>query len=655
MIWFNVLAAIAFMGCLYKGLPPNGQHGLIILVKWVAFLSGIVFIVLSLWSYIFYTLKGLPLAPLRPWSVLPLLQYSGSFDTLTNLYLWLFPLTCTGVLTMALLTPLFKPAWHSIYGEAHWASRHEIKKMGFLNDRGDVVIGKLGNQLLRYTLTNHLLVFAPSRSGKGVALVIPNALSWVGSLLALDNKYEVFKYTSGYREALGNKVYRFSPANKDFQTHCINPLDYVDKTNPSKRINDLQLILDILIAHSGDENKMWVEEARSLALGLLLWLMQSDRLFALSELSAIVKGGNLSEFATQIIEDNTIADNLITIDPAAYLAIQNFLQKAPKEQSGVRTTIASMLRLWEDPLICAATNHSDVDFRDMRKTPITLYLSFGTNQISLLSPLINLIIQLFLNIMLAELPSTDEPHKALCLLDEFTRFGRMDKLKDGFGDLAGYGVHLIPIIQNLGQFYSVYGSRDNSDIFFQNTDVKIGFRQNSPTDKEFLSKELGTQTIRIKNRSYATNREGSNYSESLIERPLQTPAQIARFPKKKQMIMTGEGVIRCNKIIYYKDKAFKNKLLAAIVIPTVIPQFPVIDVKKEEVNDETPLIEPPKKKRFPVKAAGEPIEKSLSSLMTTFQQDDSNPNLLRVDRQTGEILNELANAFDTYEQEGKDQ
>ena len=507
------------------------------------------------------------------------------------------------------------------------------------------MVGDYKGTLLRYQLTNHLLVFAPSRSGKGVSIVIPNALNWQGSLLATDNKYEIFDYTSGFRQQSGNEVYRFSPANKDFKTHRINPLDYIDRTNPSKRIADIHLILDVLITSSGDENKMWAEEARSIALGLLQWLMQSDRPFTLGELASIIKGGvSLDEFLTRVIEEHTIADNLITLDHAAFLAIQSFLQKASKEQSGVRSTLTSMLRLWEDPLINAATSASDVDFRDMRKRPITLYLSFGTGQISRLAPLINLIIQLFLNVMLNNLPGQDEPCKVLCLLDEINRFGRMDKLKDGFGDLAGYGVHLMPIIQNVGQFYSTYGGRDNSDIFFQNTDLKIGFRQNADTDKQFLSRELGNKTVRIKNRSYGTNREGSNYSESLIERPLLSPVEVGRFSVKKQMIITGDGVIQCKKIIYYKDKRFKHKLLQAIDVPTVVPQFPIIEVKKTRpVEDVVPA---PSGPQASARMIGQAIAETLAPLVSSNAQART---YAAVDHHTSDVLSALANS---YEEEG---
>lgn len=644
MMWINSVAGLLLAICFYKILSPGWQKKARHAAKWtfLVSLSGAVF--LTLWCAIFYSLIKLSPLSATPWGLFFFLIKTREFDLLTNLYLWGFPGICCGFLVATMLAPFFEPSWRNLYGNAHWATKNEIKKMGFLGENGNVIVGEFAGNLLRYTLTNHLLVFAPSRSGKGVSVVIPNALNWQGSLLALDNKYEIFDYTSGYRAKTRNKVYRFSPASPNCQTHRINPLDYIDKKNPCKRITDLHLILDILVASSGDENKMWAEEARSLALGLLLWLMQSDRLFALSELSSIVKSGNLEDFLTEVINEHTIADNLITLDHAAFLAIQNFLQKAPKEQSGVRSTLTSMLRLWEDPLVCAATNHSDVDFRDMRKTPITLYLSFGTDQISHLAPLINLIVQLFLNVMLSHLPGQDEPYKVLCLLDEINRFGRMDKLKDGFGDLAGYGIHLMPIIQNLGQFYSIYGGRDSTDIFFQNTDLKIGFRQNAPTDKEFLSKELGNRTVRIKNRSYATTREGSNYSESLIERPLLTPAEVGNFSSKRQMIITGEGVIKAKKIVYYKDKRFKNNLLPAVVIPTITPQFPVILVKKEQPsNDEAPI-------STSALRMDSARAESLVPLVKAIGQEHRHKNQEEVDTKSHEFINELALAFEKDEE-----
>lgn len=583
MLYFDALVLLVAFGMTCYGLSSTARKKLRQMICQVIGVLIFANMALMFWCLLFFHLMSFPLTAARPWALWEFIINSASLTLTANAALWGMPCVLTGFGLVTRISPLLEPTWRHLYGNARFATSAEIKKMGLLGGQGNLLVGDFHGKLLQYQMTNHVLVFAPSRSGKGVSLVIPNALHWPESLLALDNKYEIFQYTSGYRAHCGHRVYRFSPADKSFATHCINPLDYINKHHPSKRITDLHLILDVLIQGSGNDNKMWEEEARSIALGLLLWLMQSDRPFTLGELASIIKGGaELETLLTEIIDEHTLADNLITLDHAAILAIQSFLQKAPKEQSGVRSTLTAMLRLWEDPLICAATSRSDFDFREMRKTPITLYLSFGTAQISRLAPLINIIVQLFLNLMLDSLPSASEPCKVLCLLDEINRFGRMDKLKDGFGDLAGYGVHLMPVIQNVGQFFSTYGGRDNTDIFFQNTDLKVGFRQNAATDKEFLSRELGNKTVRIKNRSYGSNREGSQYSENLIERPLMSPQDIGRLSMKKQLIISGDGLIQCRKIIYYKDKRFKPKLLPPVFIAAITPVYPIISIRKNE-------------------------------------------------------------------------
>lgn len=652
-IALNTVTLLISSSLLFYGLSLEAKYRAINLLGRIALIILCVLAFFILNGLFFYYANALPFTSFNPYSFASLYFNIGGLSLYQQTTLLLPVITIALSVPIIIVAPLFKSANHKIYGDAHFASTREIKKMGFLNGKGNIVVGSYKGRLLRYDLTNHMMVFAPSRSGKGVSLVIPNALEWQGSMLCTDNKYEIFEYTSGYRKAKGSEVYRFSPASKEFKSHRINPLDYIDRDNPSKRVSDIQLILDILITGAEGEHKMWAEEARSLSTGLLLWLMRSNRPFTLSELSAICKGQDLEEFLTLVLEDSIIADNLISIDHAAYIAIQNFLQKSTKEQSGVRSTLASMLRPWEDPFICAATSQSDFDFRDMRKRPITVYLSFGTGQISRLAPVINIIVQLFLNVMLDSIPGNDEPHKVLCLLDEINRFGRMDKFKDGFGDLAGYGVHLMPIIQNVGQFYSTYGNRDNSDIFFQNTDLKICFRQNAATDKEFVSNELGKKTIRLKTRSYASNRAGQNYNESFIERPLLTSQEVGRYSEKKQILITGNGVVQCNKIIYYKDLRFKHKILPPIEVPYHNPEFPIIDVKKanslgeEDAETINRLKEEQQKTKVQAQAVGHAISESIKPLIekatSSFKQ---NKEEVFVDKNTGEILDSLTSYFD---------
>lgn len=565
MIWAQAFVLAAAILAFLRSLNLiNARH-----VTSLILIVAMAVMALELWCMGFYALMGISAFEARPWELWDVVSHTMVLPPKAIAALWLPPLALLGLWIFTKIAPWFTSSLDRLYGNAHFATLPEVRKMGLLNDQG-IYVGKYHGRYLRYPLSNHVLLFAPSRSGKGVSIVIPNALTWTGSLLATDNKYEIFDFTSGYRAQSGHRIYRFSPAEPHGRTHRINPLDYIDMHNRATRVSELHSFLDILIRSGGEENQMWAEEARSLALALLLWLFDTKQEFSLANLAFTVKSKPLGGFLGELVASFKPGD----FDVIALASMNSFVGKAEKEQSGVKSQLTAMLRLWEDPLVCAATACSDVDFRDMRKTPITLYLSFGTDQIARLAPLINLIVQQFLNVMLKSIPGKGEQVKVLCLLDEINRFGRMDKLKDGFGDLAGYGVHLLPVIQNLGQFHATYGGRDNTDIFLQNTDLKIAFRQNAETDKQFVSKELGTRTVKIKSRSYQTRREGASYNESRIERPLLSPDEIAKFDKNLQLLITGDGVVRCKKIVYYTDPMFKSKILPAITVSKIEPWYP---------------------------------------------------------------------------------
>lgn len=267
-----------------------------------------------------------------------------------------------------------------------------------------------------------------------------------------------------------------------------------------------------------------------------------------------------------------------------------FIQKAPKEQSGVKSTLTARLNLWDDPLIHAATSRSDFDVREMRKKRMTVYLGIPTNHIERLAPLMNLFIQLFVNSMTEELPKKDEPHKVLIMLDEFCALGRMDTIKAGFGFLAGYNIHLMAIIQNIGQFYCLYGNRDSCDVFFQNTDYKIAYRQNTQTDREFVSEQLGMRTVKNRSKSYQgplLNGRIPSTNESVIGRPLLSPDQVRTFPKEEAIaIINGEPPVKYKRIIYYEDARFKNRVLPPVQIAAITPYYPELHAKKIEVTTE---------------------------------------------------------------------
>lgn len=508
-----------------------------------------------------------------PWDSLLAITHLASHTPYENLLLWV----SIGIPVSFIVWMRFEKLQHvtiaSLYGDAHWATWVEIKQMGLMDNKEGLVIGKKFGRLLRADLISHALVYAPSRSGKGVSQVIPNVLTFKDSMLLIDVKDELFEITSGFRSQYGQAVFSFAPLRAGGKTHRWNVLDLVDKASPLL-IAHIDLIVEIIICYSNDKDSMWIAEARTLTKGLLLWLMDSDRPFTIGELSRFIKGTTDFKGELTAIRDKAInKDGSINLHETAFLNINNFLQKADKEQSGVKSTVTARLNLWDDPLIQAATDSSDFDLRDMRKKRMTIYLGIPLNQIDRLAPLMNLFVQMFVSVMTEKLPQANEPYKVLAILDEFCALGRMETLKKSFGFLAGYHVHLMAIIQNVGQFYDLYGGRDKSDIFFQNTDYKIAYFQNTHTDQEFVSQQLGMRHIKARSTSFSNSGIGSVPSGSNVShgsKPLLSPDQVRTFPKTQGIaVFNGKPPIRYERIIYYKEKIFQDRLLPPIEIAPI--------------------------------------------------------------------------------------
>ena len=143
-----------------------------------------------------------------------------------------------------------------LHGSAAWASFNEIKQMGIIpdnnNDSGVIIGGYQVKNFKHYLQSNnpdHAIMIAPPRSGKGVGVVIPTALTWNESMVCMDLKGELWELTAGARKAKGQMVIKFAPGS--LEDNCqYNPLAEI-RTHTMHAISDAQNLATIIIDPEG--------------------------------------------------------------------------------------------------------------------------------------------------------------------------------------------------------------------------------------------------------------------------------------------------------------------------------------------------------------------------------------------------------------------
>jgi type IV secretion system protein VirD4 len=499
---------------------------------------------------------GAPLGDVTPWWIAIYVGHVGVTPAVTKA-------ATAGTIAVG-LTPLL---WlfrvpQTDLGRARFARRGEVRRARLLASSG-ILLGKFGAEFLRNDEPLHVLVAAPTRSGKGVGIVVPNLLNWPGSAIVLDIKYENFSLTSGFRAAHGQRVFRFSPTDSEGRSHRYNPLDAV-RRGRAQRISDLQRLAAILLpAPATARDPFWQDEARSLFLGLALFLLDTPELpTTLGEIHRTLMGPlPLEAFCRSAVETRE------DLDPICVQALGSFANKAEKERSGVRSTLTAALQLWANPMIDAATSASDFDLRDLRRIPTTIYVAVSLDQLPSVSRLLNLFFQQAVSLLAERTPEPDERHRVLVLLDEFASLGRMDVLKDSLAFLAGYGVRICTIVQGLSQLDGLYGREEREGIV-QNSAIQLFFAPNDQTTARYVSEQLGTRTIRTVTRTSPRGGrlESRTYGET--RRALLLPEEVRQLGSE-EVIVFKEGVppVRGSKIRYYRDRRFSERCLREKVPP----------------------------------------------------------------------------------------
>ena len=497
-----------------------------------------------------------------------------------------------------------------IHGTAHWAKENEIKQMNILNQDDGVYIGayrdKSGKtRYLRHNGAEHILAFAPTRSGKGVGLVLPTLLSWKHSAIILDIKGENWHLTSGWRAKWANNiVLKFDPSSADGSSVKFNPLEEI-RLNTPYEVGDVQNITMMILDPEGKGlSDYWSKAGFTFGVALILHHLYKQKhttgsVGSLPKLYATLNDPELN--ITQLIDEmlnfkhirhysrssTSEAEKELPQEkwhshPTVATAAREAANKAEAELSGVVSTVGANLGLYSDPLIAKNIECSEFKIKDLMNAnkPISLYLVIKPTDMDRLRPLVRIVMNQILRILIEEIKFDkgelvkSYKHRLLLMLDEFTSLGRLEVFQNSLAYMAGYGIKSYIIIQDLTQLYNAY-TKDESII--SNCHIRLAYAPNKIETAELLSKMAGTTTV-VK--SYTTT-SGSRTSVILgqvtesyqeVSRPLLTPDECMTLPGAKKdtegrvveagdmlIFIAGKAPIYGKQILFFKDRVFLDR------------------------------------------------------------------------------------------------
>ncbi|MEC9246447.1 MAG: conjugal transfer protein TraG [Pseudomonadota bacterium] len=448
------------------------------------------------------------------------------------------------------------------YGSARWAEDKEIRTAGLLGPDG-VVLGRYEREYLRHDGPEHVLCFAPTRSGKGVGLVVPTLLTWPGSCIVHDIKGENWTLTAGFRARHG-RVLLFDPTNAESSAY--NPL--LEVRQGEWEVRDVQNIADILVDPEGslDKRNHWEKTSHSLLVGAILHVLYAETDKTLAGVANFLSDPRRPVEATLRAMMDTPHLGEAGVHPVIASSARELLNKSENERSGVLSTAMSFLGLYRDPVVARVTARCDWRIADLvgGKEPVSLYLVVPPSDIARTKPLIRLILNQIGRRLTEELTKSGKRHRLLMMLDEFPALGRLDFFESALAFMAGYGLKSFLIAQSLNQIERAYGP---NNAILDNCHVRVSFATNDERTAKRVSDALGTATELRDSTNYAGHRLAPWLGHLMVSRqetarPLLTPGEIMQLPPADEIVMVaGTPPILAKKARYFEDVRLQERIL----------------------------------------------------------------------------------------------
>lgn len=535
-----------------------------------------------------------------------------------------------------------------LHGSARWANKEDLIQSGLLKsdsgkfglakrcliklgliqsgltDGEGVYVGAIENeegqiQYLRHNGPEHVLTYAPTRSGKGVGLVIPTLLSWKQSAVITDLKGELWAMTSGWRQKhANNKVIRFEPATMVGSARW-NPIDEI-RVGTENEVGDVQNLATLVVDPEGKGiESHWQKTSQALLIGFIL--------HAIYKLKDEGKPATFPNIDAMLVDPNiNIADLLIEMTqyhhidgethPVISASARDMIDRAEEEAGSVLSTLKSFLSLYRDPVVAHNVSHSDFCIKDLMNhaSPVSLYIITQPNDKARLQPLVRIMINMIVRLLAdkMEFERADDgkgntyvrskklyKHRLLCMIDEFPSLGKLDILQESLAFVAGYGLKFYLICQDINQLKSREKGYGPDETITSNCHVQNAYPPNRVETAEHLSKLTGQTTI-VKEQITTSGKRISTFLSQIsrttqeISRALLTTDECLRMPgpiKEDDLIkeagdmvvyVAGFPAIYGKQPLYFKDPTFLAR--ASVEAPLIS------DVLRQKLTEEEKII-----------------------------------------------------------------
>lgn len=467
-----------------------------------------------------------------------------------------------------------------LHGSARFATSAEVRLAG-LSDIGHpgILVGRHRGRMLFLQGQLSVMLSAPTRSGKGVGVVIPNLLNWPDSVVVLDIKGENYEITAGYRHAHGQAVFAFSPFDDDAHSHRWNPMSSV-RTSELHRVGDLLNIGQVFFPNDGSgtsSESFFNDQARNVFLGLGLLLLESpERPRSVGEMlrQSSGQGQTLRQHLGSLIAQRR-AQNRPLSDECTD-ALHRLLSNSDNTLSSIVATFVAPLTIFADAVVDAATSADDFKLEELRRTRMSVYVRIPPHRLASARPLLSLFFSQLVNTNTQKLPGQDPTLRFQCLLvnDEFTAMGRVSVITTSAAFLAGYNLRLLTVVQAMSQLDALYGEKE-ARTFATNHGMQILFAPREQRDANEYSDMLGhfTEASTSRGRSRSLSGQGRatvSRNESDQRRALLLPQEFKELGSERLVvIMEGCKPILGEKIRYHLDPVFRERLLPAPSVPSL--------------------------------------------------------------------------------------